>query len=150
MPVLRLPSPGERRPPAASGAVLGLGAIAMVVFVLAFAAGTEAPRAHKGPVSQGVAGATGKIPAAAPRLEPVPALPELRGTGTVPRARVAAPVRVPAIVTTPPARAATVPPPATTTAPPPVQRSPAPRPVPPARNPPPRPAPAPETFDSSG
>jgi DNA polymerase III subunit gamma/tau len=148
MPVLRLP--GQRRPPAIRGAVLWLGAIAMVVFVVAFAAGTDAPRAGQGPISRGVARTTGTSPAPAPRLEPVPALPELRGTGTAARARVAAPTPVPAAVTTPPAPAATVPPPTATTEPQPVQRPPARRQAPPAASPPPSPAPAGETFDSSG
>jgi hypothetical protein len=148
MPVLRFLRGRDLAP---RDAALAFAALLMVVFLVAFAAGTVASRAGEDPGPRTAAGASADSgPGSPPRIEPVAALPVLRvAAAPSPHVTAPAPQPVTATVTTPPATAAN-PPPEPVTVPPPVRRPVAPRAPPPVRKPAPAPPPPAETFDSSG
>jgi hypothetical protein len=132
----------HRRPTPA--ALLGLGALVVLAFVAAFVLGTKAPPATRGTAPRTVHAAPLMTSL---RLDPVPALPDLR-PGPAP-IRSAPPTQA---ATAPPtaSTAATIPP---TTAPTPVAPQPVQPPVSPSPPPPvakPKPSPGGQEFDSSG
>ncbi|HYM57007.1 MAG TPA: hypothetical protein VES79_03510 [Solirubrobacteraceae bacterium] len=147
----------DRRP--TSAALLGLGMLVALSFVIAFVLGTQAPRASGGTpprTARAAIGTTGAGPATTPlRLDPVPVLPDLRKkplrTRSQRPAEAAAPSPAPTTepVTTP---TPAVPTPAVPTpaAPQPAQPPVAPARPAPAAKPKPSSTPAREKFDSSG
>lgn len=138
----------DRRP--TSAALLGLGTLVVLAFVVAFVLGTQAPRASGGTAPRTAAaaptGATGAGPAMASlRLDPVPALPDLRKGPA--RTRSPRPAQAAAPPPAPTAEPITTPTPA---APQLVQPPVAPSRPAPAAKPKPASSPAGEKFDSSG
>ena len=139
----------DRRPTGA--AILGLGALVVLAFVVAFVLGTRAPSATRHAAPRTVqAPITTSL-----RLDPVPALPDLRSPA--PRIRSARPARAAAGTPRPtPVVTRTAPSPRPTPAAPrPVQQPVTPsRPAPVAKRPAPvakpKPNPAGQGFDSSG
>jgi hypothetical protein len=134
----------------ASAGLLSVSLVVLLVFVVAFVAGTQSPRATVDPVLPSTSGVAPPSTAAGSvmtslRLDPEPALPDLRkakapaGTKSPPPARAAAPPAAPATAPT------TNPTPA---APQPVAPTVTPsRPVPAAKA---KPSPSGKPFDSSG
>ena len=138
----------DRRP--TSAALLGLGTVVVLAFVVAFVLGTQAPRANGGTALQTAAaaatGTTGSGPATTSlRLDPVPALPDLRKGSA--RTRSPQPAQAAAPAPAPSTEPATTPTPA---APQPVQTPVTPSRPAPVAEPKPSPGPAVEKFDSSG
>jgi hypothetical protein len=143
----------ERRP--TSAALVGLGMLVVVAFVLAFVLGSQAPRASGGaaprPAAAATTATTGAGPALTPlRLDPVPPLPDLgeaagRTRSTRPARAAASPLPVPAATAEP-----TPTPTPTPAAPEAVQLPDVPTRPAPTATPKPSPTPTEEPFDSSG
>jgi hypothetical protein len=159
MPVLRLPGaarrPGllldaGRRP--TSAALLGLGMLVLLAFVVAFVLGTSAqPAAVRPPAPATAAGSA----MTSLRLDPVPALPDLRGGPAAATPAPAQPAAPPAATTAAPTATTVTPTTVTPTIPTPAATQPVQPPVTPSRpaptpKPKPRPSPAGQPFDSSG